>query len=86
MYAAISLYTVLSVLVLFFFLSLLGLGFYNLYLHPYSKYPGPFLARASLFYSLWHAYKGDLHLDALICHERYGKYCVPSNVAQVQFI
>lgn len=56
----------------------IGLAYtiYNLYFHPYAKYPGPFLARISPFYSLWHAYAGDLHIDVLQCHEKYGKYIV----------
>jgi hypothetical protein len=45
---------------------------YNLCFHPYSRYPGPFFARICPFYSLWHAYYGDLHIDVLRCHEKYG--------------
>lgn len=52
----------------------LAYAIYNLYFHPYAKHPGPFLARISPFYSLWHAYVGDLHIDVLQCHEKYGKY------------
>lgn len=46
---------------------------YLLRFHPYAKYPGPLLARLTPFHSLWHAYIGDLHLDVLLCHKRYGE-------------
>lgn len=46
--------------------------FYRLVLHPLAGYPGPFLARLSGFYAVYHAYVGDLHLDMWKCHEIYG--------------
>ena len=45
---------------------------YNIKYHPYARYPGPFLARISPLHALLHAYRGDLHLDVMRCHERYG--------------
>lgn len=53
-----------------------GIVVYNLFFHPYSKYPGPFWAKITPFYSVWHAYTGDLHIDVLRCHEKYGESCV----------
>lgn len=51
---------------------LFSICFYNLHLHPYAAYPGPLWARISPFYALWHAYHGDLHIDTLLCHQKYG--------------
>ena len=53
---------------------LVGLSVYYYFFHPYAKYPGPLLAKISPVYSLWYAYIGDLHIDVLRCHEKYGKY------------
>ena len=49
-----------------------ALGVHRLKFHPYSKYPGPLLAKLTNLYGLYHAYVGDLHLDVWRCHERYG--------------
>jgi hypothetical protein len=46
---------------------------YRLILRPYSKYPGPFWAKISSWYSLYHIYHKDSHLDILRCHEKYGR-------------
>jgi hypothetical protein len=62
-------------------LAVAGLGFllylscnliYNVYFHPYAKYPGPFLARFTDLYAGYHAWKGDIHLDMWRCHQVYG--------------
>lgn len=53
-------------------LFLIGVCIYNLWFHPYAAYPGPFWARVSPFHALWHAYHGDLHIDTLLCHQKYG--------------
>lgn len=53
-----------------------GIVVYNLLFHPYAKYPGPFWAKITPLYSVWHAYIGDLHIDVLRCHEKYGESCV----------
>ena len=54
------------------FCILAGISIYNLYFHPFASYPGPFWARISPLYALWHAYLGDLHIDTLLCHQKYG--------------
>ncbi|KAK0610117.1 cytochrome P450 [Bombardia bombarda] len=46
---------------------------YRLFLHPLAKYPGPFLAKLTDGYMLYHAWKGDRHLEFWRMHERYGK-------------
>ncbi len=46
---------------------------YGVFLHPLAKYPGPWLAEVSHAYNFYHAYKGDLHLDILRCHQKYGE-------------
>ncbi|POR32440.1 Putative benzoate 4-monooxygenase cytochrome p450 [Tolypocladium paradoxum] len=45
---------------------------YRLYFHPYAKYPGPFLAKLTSWYSAYHTRIGDLHTDIWKCHEKYG--------------
>ena len=64
-----SAYLVLPILLLAY---ITALGVYRLKFHPYSKYPGPLLAKLTNLYGLYHAYVGDLHLDVWRCHERYG--------------
>lgn len=55
-----------------FFVFLLASYVYKFFTHPLSKVPGPFLAKFTNARFLYHAWKGDLHLDHLRCHERYG--------------
>ncbi|KAG6009314.1 hypothetical protein E4U43_000013, partial [Claviceps pusilla] len=50
----------------------LALVVYRLFFHPLAKYPGPFLARITDSHQLYHAYKGDRHLEFWRMHERYG--------------
>ncbi|KAL5119058.1 hypothetical protein ACEQ8H_002982 [Pleosporales sp. CAS-2024a] len=45
---------------------------YNVYFHPYAKYPGPVLAKVTDLYAGYHAWKGDIHLDMWRCHQVYG--------------
>ena len=54
------------------FLSLLLVVLYRLYLHPLARYPGPFLAKITDGYQLYHAWCGDIHLDGWRLHEIYG--------------
>ena len=47
--------------------------FYRLRLHPLARYPGPLVAKITGFYAVYHAFIGDLHLDMLECHRKYGQ-------------
>ncbi|KAK4120542.1 cytochrome P450-like protein [Parathielavia appendiculata] len=47
---------------------------YRLFFHPLAKYPGPFLAKLTDAYMLYHAWKGDRHLELWRMHETYGKF------------
>ncbi|OAA65353.1 cytochrome P450-like protein [Niveomyces insectorum RCEF 264] len=49
-----------------------GLVLYRIFLHPLAKYPGPWLAKVSDVYMLYHAWKGDRHLEFWRLHEKYG--------------
>ncbi|EUC26774.1 hypothetical protein COCCADRAFT_113420 [Bipolaris zeicola 26-R-13] len=48
------------------------IAIYRLFFHPYAKYPGPFLAKLTSWYSVYHTYVGDLHTDIWECHRKYG--------------
>jgi hypothetical protein len=52
--------------------ALVGFIFYQLYLHPLSKYPGPVLGRITRLYDLYHAYVGDKHVLLYHLHRKYG--------------
>ncbi|MCJ1387185.1 hypothetical protein MMC18_000025 [Xylographa bjoerkii] len=45
---------------------------YRLTIHPLAKYPGPIVGRVTDWYSVYHAWKGDRHLDFHRLHQRYG--------------
>ncbi|POR36963.1 Isotrichodermin C-15 hydroxylase [Tolypocladium paradoxum] len=51
----------------------LGLVVYRIFLHPLAKYPGPLVAKITDAYQLYHAYKGDRHLEFWRMHQKYGK-------------
>ncbi|EOD48095.1 putative cytochrome p450 protein [Neofusicoccum parvum UCRNP2] len=50
----------------------LSVVFYNLFLHPLRKYPGPWYARATIFWSQYHSFKGDLTFHVHAFHQKYG--------------
>ncbi|KAJ5674928.1 Cytochrome P450 E-class group I [Penicillium maclennaniae] len=45
---------------------------YRIWFHPLAKFPGPVLAKVTNLYGGYFAWKGDLHVDMLRCHEKYG--------------
>ncbi|KAK7991350.1 cytochrome P450 [Apiospora saccharicola] len=49
------------------------LTIHRIFLHPFSKHPGPLLARFSGLPVLYHAYKGDFHHYIFRLHARYGE-------------
>ncbi|KAL2068442.1 hypothetical protein VTL71DRAFT_16540 [Oculimacula yallundae] len=51
-----------------------SVSIYRLTLHPYAKYPGPFLGKLTNLYAVYHAYIGDVHSDVEGCHLTYGKF------------
>lgn len=46
---------------------------YRLFLHPLSKYPGPWLAATTDWYAAFYAWRGDLHVQSRRWHEKYGQ-------------
>ncbi|KAF5864593.1 hypothetical protein ETB97_007151 [Aspergillus alliaceus] len=47
---------------------------YRVWFHPLAKYPGPLLAKVTNLYGGYYAWKGDLHIDMMRCHEKYGNH------------
>lgn len=45
---------------------------YRLYFHPLARYPGPFLAKISDMYGVWHSMMGRLHIETEKGHRKYG--------------
>ncbi|KAI0570726.1 cytochrome P450 [Pyrenophora tritici-repentis] len=45
---------------------------YNLYFHPLRKFPGPFWARSSLLWRIFHSMDGRFHRHLEECHKHYG--------------
>ncbi|KUJ20673.1 cytochrome P450 [Mollisia scopiformis] len=45
---------------------------YRVFFHPLAKYPGPFIAKVTDLYSVYHAWKADRHIDFQRCHQKYG--------------
>ncbi|KAL7271634.1 hypothetical protein RUND412_005589 [Rhizina undulata] len=56
------------------FVYLLGLFTYRIFFHPLAKYPGPFLAKITGLYGLYHAWKGDRHIANYEAHLKYGEF------------
>ncbi|OJD30274.1 cytochrome p450 [Diplodia corticola] len=46
--------------------------FYNLFLHPLRSYPGPWYAKATIFWSQYCAYKGTVSYKVHDLHQKYG--------------
>ncbi|KAF2156539.1 cytochrome P450 [Myriangium duriaei CBS 260.36] len=51
-----------------------GYVYYVTVLHPLAKYPGPLLAKFTRFHNLWHAARGDSHLELYRLHQRHGRF------------
>jgi cytochrome P450 len=47
---------------------------YRLRFHPLAGYPGPFLAKITSWHDVYHAYKGDKHLNFYHLHQKYGTF------------
>ncbi|KAI9168061.1 putative cytochrome P450 [Paramyrothecium foliicola] len=54
------------------FVYTVGTVLYNLYFHPLASYNGPFLARSTLLWRLWHSLRGRIHLAIDEGHKKYG--------------
>ena len=48
------------------------MALYRVTLHPLAKHPGPLLGRVTDWYSVWHIWKGDQHLELHRVHLVYG--------------
>ncbi|KAH7084151.1 cytochrome P450 [Paraphoma chrysanthemicola] len=64
-------FDVLSIVILFSTL-LVGTYLFKIYTHPLRNVPGPFLAKFTNARFLYYAWNGNLHLDHVQCHARYG--------------
>jgi hypothetical protein len=45
---------------------------HRLYFHPLSKYPGPVFGRITDWYTVYHAWLADRHIDLHRLHQKYG--------------
>ncbi|KAK3207719.1 hypothetical protein GRF29_96g100302 [Pseudopithomyces chartarum] len=77
--------TWLTLVSIFLTIYLTSQAIYNLYFHPLSHCPGPFLAKISKLPNFYHAIKGDRHIWIWQNHQVYGdKFRVHPN--QVLFL
>lgn len=53
---------------------------YRVFFHPLAKYPGPWLAKVSDLYNVYHCFIGDRHLEFYRIHQRYGTYSLTVRV------
>ena len=53
-------------------IQLLSTLIYCLFFHPLSKYPGPFFAKFTDLYNVYHCLKGDRHIEFHRIHRKYG--------------
>ncbi|KJZ71658.1 hypothetical protein HIM_08970 [Hirsutella minnesotensis 3608] len=47
---------------------------YQVTFHPLAKYPGPFIAKLTSLYSVYHAARGDRHSDLYRLHQKHGSF------------
>ena len=50
----------------------LVIGIYRLGFHQLSKYPGPWFAAVTDWYTAYHIFIGDRHVDLYNLHKRHG--------------
>ena len=60
---------------------MLAVVLYRLFLHPLAKYPGPRFAAITDWYSVYHCWIGDRHIDLYRLHLKHGQFDHP-NAAQ----
>ena len=60
-------------------LQLILIAIYRLTFHPLARYPGPFLAKITDWHQVYHAWKGDRHLEFWRTHEKYGLSCLSTH-------
>lgn len=52
------------------------MGIYRLQFHPLAKYPGPWWAALTDWYTVFHLIVGDRHLDFYRLHSKYGQHSI----------
>ncbi|KAJ5607121.1 benzoate 4-monooxygenase cytochrome P450 [Penicillium hordei] len=71
-YEPASLLDIIKVVFVLTLLYLTTRSLYNIYFHPLAGFPGPFLARASLAWRIYHSMGGRFHRVIDDRHRRYG--------------
>ncbi|KAF2969303.1 hypothetical protein GQX73_g4289 [Xylaria multiplex] len=64
----------------------LGIFIYNLFFHPLSKVPGPFLGRSTLLWRFWDALSGQHHKHMKEMHAKYGTLFTLSSLLHIKRI